>query len=52
MPAKVDEQVAMAVRLAVGYTAAKNSYQIAIFDRRGLSELSGELSELSESYLH
>ena len=34
------------------YTAAKNSYQIAIFDRRGLSELSGELSQLSESYLH
>ena len=33
------------------YTAAKNCYQIAISDRRGLSELSGVLSELSDSYL-
>ena len=39
-------------RFTCAYTAAKNSYQIAIFDRRGLSELSGELSQLSESYLH
>ena len=33
------------------YTTAKDSYEIAIFHRRRLSELSGGYQQLSDSYL-
>ena len=35
----------------VAHTAAENSYQVAISDSRGLSELSGCYQQLLDSYL-